>query len=313
MKTNYLPAQAGAALITALLVLAIVAAIANDLISRAQLDIHRTGLFAVVQQADLDTTYSLAWAQLLYKLQVPPPPTTDGKVDTAAVQLNLPAVLPLTAVKNASIEAILISAQGRFNLNNLATDSYVPIFAKLIQTVATSDAEKSTAIAKATAYFLKSQINPQAEQAYATFIPSYQPSHRNLVSPSELRLVQGVTNVLYEQLEPYIIALPQNDTPIDPVAASAALLSSYGLTPEAVSAISHYLDEHHSFNNLSDFYTLAKFRPDTGKPLFDLKSQYFLLRTLLYADNLERTVYSILQIDKTNAKLAVIQQSRTTL
>jgi hypothetical protein len=58
--------EQGAALIAALLIIGIVAAISIDLMYRTQVEIQQTKLIASAEQATLDTSYALAFAQLSY-------------------------------------------------------------------------------------------------------------------------------------------------------------------------------------------------------------------------------------------------------
>jgi general secretion pathway protein K len=310
----------GAALIAALMLLAIVAAIASDLISRSQIDIHRTNLILSAEQLTLNTTFALAWAQqmVLQNRNNTPTPNNDLNQATQPV-LPLPLVMPTQKLDNAAttIDATLSSAQSRFNLNNLREPANIPLFAKLIQSVSDLKPEQSMAIAADVAYFIGTNKDPKIEQLYVTYRPAYLPSHQLFASPSELRLVRGITPQLYQQLEPYIIALPV-PTAVDPSSSSKPVLVSYGLTEAAADVVVSYT-KNNRFNTLADFYRLSTFQPSTSSTggaantLFDLQTNYFLLSTSLKSGQIKWTVYSILQMDKTNGKLVLIQQSRNTL
>jgi general secretion pathway protein K len=314
--------ESGAALIAALLIIAIVAAIAGDLMFRSQVDIQRTKLIFAAQQVALDNSYAIAFAQLVYTASFTPAQQKDPNY----VPPKLPIMMKKQQLDSAIIKSSFNSAQGLFNINNLSDPSYVPLFAKLIQQVDPDiKADDSIEIANSVAYFIGSTVTPDLEKNYTTLQSPYLPAHHLLASPSELRLIDKVSINLYEKLLPYLIALPTVSS-LNPSVAPKAVLIAYGIDSESANAVVEAQGRQGSFKTLNDFYTLAKFTPNTTvaptqsknpqqatTQLFTLTNQYFLLTTEIKDDPIDWTIYTLLEADKMAQKLNLIQETRNTL
>ena len=246
----------------------------------------------------------MAWAQLQYQQAVA---AWRKKKTAPAPVMPLPLTMPTVTVNDMTIDAVLTSAQGYFNLNNVTQKQYIPRLAKLIQTVDPHlDSQASHTRANATAYFIGHNIDPDQEHAYTQLTPAYRPSHRLFVSPSEWRLVHGISADVYTQLAPYLIALPKH-TRLNPNTASIPVLISYGCSTQSAEAIVHRIRNQGPFDSIETFSQLAGLNPDQTK-LFTLQNQYLILHTTVHTRQINRTIDTILTVDSQSAQLVLLQQ-----
>ncbi|QLH42221.1 MAG: type II secretion system minor pseudopilin GspK [Coxiellaceae bacterium] len=104
--------------------------------------------------------------------------------------------------------------QSRFNLNSLINPAAYAKFIHLLQAVAPEvSAKQAEQIAVALNEWLLPISGTSAnDESYARHRPPYRAAHRFMTSISELRLVAGVTPIIYQRLLPYVAAYPDSDT-----------------------------------------------------------------------------------------------------
>tara|TARA_R110000868_G_scaffold8205_9_gene42891 strand:+ start:72914 stop:73837 length:924 start_codon:yes stop_codon:yes gene_type:complete len=307
MHRNNRHTHRGAALITAMLVLAIVAAIAASIMLQQQIGISRSELVFNANQAYYYTDMVNAWAENHYanlnKSKNSPAP-------------KWPAIMPRQKLKyyNGNVQGILTSAQGRFNVNNLNDKTYIPLFANLIRQVNQNiDTDASLAIANQIAIWLnpanKNQKNKRNQQQ------NNKKMIRLLISPSELLVLPLVKPALYRQLAPYLIALPQ-ETTLNPNTASKPLLMAYGLSSNAAGNVIGQRENSGGFSTMKAFQQVAKYKAAKGQQavtLFALKSDYFLVQANIKLDKITLTNYAIMAPNKDKTALKILQQTQNTL
>ncbi|GAB3685616.1 type II secretion system minor pseudopilin GspK [Salinisphaera aquimarina] len=242
-------AQRGVALLTAMLIVALVAIIGSGMLSQMNLALHRSGN---IWQSEQAWWYAVGIENWLGKLLRQDAQLTD--IDSLEEPWAEPVdYLPLDG---GALKGRLIDLQGRFNLNNLASSgtgatgdgdtntSIAPItstgatendpvlaqFQRLIELAADTDPVTASTIAASTRDWIDSDVNPTLpdgaeDDYYLGLTPPYRAGNALMVSPSELRLVKGVTPEIYAALEPYICTLPQNTT-INVNTAPAAVLAT---------------------------------------------------------------------------------------
>jgi len=110
----------------------------------------------------------------------------------------------------------------------------------------------------------------------------YRTAKKILVSVSELRLVRGVSQVIWEKLRPYITALPAVGTKININTASAPVLKSL-FPEEAWRVIDIFVKEHNQFSFESIEKFVQDYNDNVGEPLpediktlIGVKSDYFV-------------------------------------
>jgi general secretion pathway protein K len=266
--------QCGAALVTALFVVALATVAATAMISKAAVDIARTAVTLESEQAYL---YALAvedWAAGLL--------TKDGqKTDTDHLQESWAKALPTLAIDGGALSGYTEDAQGRFNLNNLAQEGETGARARARFTRLLEVLGLTTAIVAPIADWVDADQEVRfpdgAEDGdYTRLQPPYPAANRPMVSISELRLVKGVTDDIYEALAPYVTALPEA-TPININTASLPLMMALvsGLGQSSAEALMEARSRE-GFPNVEAFLSqlaYTGYRPDTAG--LSVASQYF--------------------------------------
>ncbi len=210
--------ERGAALLTVLLLVAVMAVIAASAIERLTLATRLAGSAAAIDQA---RQYSLAAEQIAIRRISDRLARDPGKVTGDGGWINQPFTVPLPG---GSATLTLNDAGNCFNLNSLVVDGTIsgntqrPLalqqFTQLMEALAIPQADAEH-IASATADWIDAdqQTSPGgAEDAdYARATPPYRSADRPMADASELADVSGVTPVLMQRITPWVCALPVND------------------------------------------------------------------------------------------------------
>ncbi len=210
-RTNLRRFQIGVALITALLSAALASTAAVEMVARQQIDIRRTENLLNRDQAYGYLLGAESWAiGLLVKdlSENTTENTLDASGDIWATEL------PPIAVEGGTVSGKIEDMQGLFNLNNLVDakegSEDLRRFQRLLEDVLGLD----PSLAYAVVDWLDENIEPDfsdgaEDDVYQNADPPYRTANRLMVSVSELRLVQGFTEEVYERLQPFVTALPE--------------------------------------------------------------------------------------------------------
>lgn len=191
--------QSGLALISVLLIFAIVAVLATAMIDRQSLDIKRSANLQALQQARAYTSgieYAVrSGLQLDFE--------AGKEVDHLLEEWAKPHTYPL---EPGVAEIQIFDAQSRFNLNSLhktASNRAVQVqrFKNLLAELGVNEA-----IADNTQRFIDEES--LVDNDYLSFEPPYRASYNLFKHPSELMLVEGVDREAYRKISPYIATLP---------------------------------------------------------------------------------------------------------
>lgn len=268
--------QHGVALITALLIVALATTLAVAGFSRQTVLIRRTANVLHHDQAYFYTLGGESWARLLLQRD---DPTVDSLKENWAIRL------PALPIEGGTLQGELYDLQGRFNLNNLLTDTGevsqldVARFERLLLAL-----EISPILVQPVIDWLDADANPQLPSgAEDTFYlgqkTSYRAANRLIIDISELRAISGVTADIFEKLRPYVCALPRR-TPLNVNTASAVTLRI--LAPEMTQADTEALlltREKQPFNSIQD---MLKHEALAGRRVeadgLSITSQFFLYR-----------------------------------
>uniref|UniRef100_UPI0035CAF930 type II secretion system minor pseudopilin GspK n=1 Tax=uncultured Sphingomonas sp. TaxID=158754 RepID=UPI0035CAF930 len=211
------PSERGAALLTVLLLVAVIAVLAGTALERLRLA-TRLGSNAVA--LDQARAYSLA-AETLAVVKVSDLlRRSPDKVTLQGGWSDTPFALP---IPNGAASARVVDGGNCFNLNSLVTETPVGSgvyaadtaaqlqFVRLIRLV-DPEARSPEAIAAATADWIDSDDAPLSggaeDKDYRGGAPPYRTANTLMSDPSELRAVLGVTRVDYDRLRPWLCALP---------------------------------------------------------------------------------------------------------
>lgn len=221
------PSERGAALLTVLLLVAVVAVMAATALERLRLSTRLTANAVALDQARglAFAAEALATSRVSDLLQKSPDRVTlDGGWS------NRPYTIPLP---NGVATARVSDGGNCFNLNSLVTEldgtyvadpSTIAQFSRLIRLLNLPGGE---GIAAATADWIDSDdqaLGAGAEDsAYAGLATPYRTANTLMVDPSELRAVAGVSDATYTKLRPWLCTLPR---------ATRATINVNTLTPE---------------------------------------------------------------------------------
>ena len=215
MRRGDQPAERGAALLTVLLLVALIAVLAGTALEKLRLS-TRLGSNAVAM--DQARAYSYAAETLALTKVSDLLKTNSARVTLAGGWSGRPIPLPLPG----GVATARVTDGGNcFNLNSLVVEtapslyaSYTPTrleFARLIRLVGGPSASAES-IAAATSDWIDSDSNPidlgAEDSSYGGQATPYRTANTLMGDPSELRAVAGVTPAIYAKLRPWICALP---------------------------------------------------------------------------------------------------------
>ncbi|MCP1726875.1 general secretion pathway protein K [Natronospira proteinivora] len=213
--------QRGVALVMALVVVAISAIIASDLLYRTFIDQRRTESVLHSAQARQYLYGAEDWVGHLLRRD-----SEETEIDS----LDQPWAeqLPPLPVDGGQITGRLEDQQGLFNLNNLITDDgrvnemAHGHFQRLLALL-----EIDPEIADAVLDWIDADQEPRfpmgaEDGTYLGQDPAYRAANQGFQSVSELRLVAGFQDPeVYDRIEPYVTALP-NSIPLTPINVNTA-------------------------------------------------------------------------------------------
>jgi general secretion pathway protein K len=216
--------EAGAALLTVLLLVAILSVIAALALERLTLASRMT---RNIVSADQGRAYMLTAEQIAANRISDLLALRSDRTTLAGDWIGTPQSM---AVPGGTVTALLRDAGNCFNLNSLAyrDDSLsskgdapliarqvaISQFAGLMRLLGV-DAGAADQVAVSAADWIDSDSTPgpggAEDDVYAGFSPPYRTANELMADPSELRMVVGVTPEIYERLRPWICALPVTD------------------------------------------------------------------------------------------------------
>ncbi len=228
----------GVALITAMLIVALASIAAVAVVSRQQFDIRRSANLMNGEQSYQFALGVETWAAQLL--------TRDRKLNaTDTLKEDWAKQLPPLSVEGGQVAGHIEDLQARFNLNNVvdtttgkAATATVKPLQRLLDALDIPP-DLAWAVADWIDTDLNANINGGAEDdVYTRLQPPYRTANTQMVSSSELLLINGFKPEYYVKLVPYVCALPEH-TKINVNTASAPVLVSLvdGLSLSAAQAI----------------------------------------------------------------------------
>lgn len=303
MRVGTRQRQQGVALITAILITALVTVAAVAMATRQQLDIRRTG-----NQLEADQAYLYALGMEEWAKQVLRDDLRNSAIDT--LQEDWHTQLPPIPVEGGSIQGSLEDMQGRFNLNNLLDDQdvnktdvkQVEGIQRLLTQVsrAEEDINFSPFLANAVADWIDPNLNTLADGAedleyLGTRVP-YRAANRFMVSTSELQAVAGFSPEGVRVLRDLVTALPAKTAVNVNTASEVVLMTLHqDITPSVAQAIAEYRTDT-PFEKPEDF---VDYMDKTHKIQLDAKgvaveSSYFAVTALAVIGRMEIELHSLL-------------------
>ncbi len=210
------PSETGAALLTVLLIVAVVSVIAASALEKMRLANRLGGNAIALEQA---RGYAMA-AETLATTRIDALLARDGaRVTLAGGWSGTPFALP---VPGATATATVVDGGNCFNLNGLVIEAAPGVyetraesvvqFARLMRLIGIPG-QQGAAIAAATADWIDSDGDAQPQGAedarYAGAAVPYRTGNSLMTDISELRAVAGVTPVLYRQIARWVCVQPR--------------------------------------------------------------------------------------------------------
>lgn len=234
--------QRGVALITVLLVVAIVTVISAAMVSRQQLSIRSTSNQLQARQAWHYALGGEALAQsILQRDAQSARPATAVPVSTATTPATPPPSVdhlrerwaqpqPAFKVEQAEISLRIEDLAGRFNLNNLVREmqpntAAIAQFRRLLLRLQISEPYAERLVDWLDVDQQATGETGAEENAYLLLDPPYRSADQRLFDLSELRLLLGMREEDFQRLAPHVSALPPG-TPLNVNTASALVLST---------------------------------------------------------------------------------------
>ena len=244
--------QRGVALVTALMVVAVATVAGVAFATRLQIDIRRTNNLLDADQATLYALGAEGWA-----LHILARDGSEGNVDNLGE--DWATLLPTFTVEGGTVGAWIEDLQGRFNLNSLVADGSVskPAVERLRWLL--ESLELDTGLVDGIVDWIDGDLDvylPDGaeDDEYLNYERPYRTGNAPMWSPSELRMVNGMTPEAYDQLRPFVTTLPAA-TRINVNTAPARVLITVadGLTETGAESIVADRGED-GFESLDEFF-----------------------------------------------------------
>lgn len=310
------PAQAGVALITVLLVVALGTVAAVHMTRQTQLDLHRTGnRLALVQAREIALGGEQWAASVLARIR-----RSENYQGVDARNQDWAQGLPWTPAEEAQVTGSIQDMQGRFNINNLIDEDAVSTLAldrfERLLVALDIDPALSQAVIDWLDRNRETMYPAGAEDDYYLMQdPPYLAANRSAATATELRLIRGIDAAAWQSLAPHVTALPER-TPINLNTATPAVLQAVvpGLDREAANSLSEKTTDQ-PFENVNEFFDdplvadteTVQEADGTG---LDVGSSHFRVHVTVAMEELEYTLYSWLA-RKPDGSSRIFRRSRT--
>lgn len=299
--------KTGSALISALFIMTLVAIAATAMSTRLQLDIYRTHLTLMSDKLYLASQAVTFWAMDALDSKHKQLTHQDKQGRVLIFPKKLKGIYPQVILKGA-----LYDLQSRFNLNNLQEKKFYPVFYRLLEQrlSKSSHGAERRALSNAIIYWISpyqpARGQDQMLSYYLKQSPPYFPSYQPIQSISELRLIQGVTQEIYQKLYPLLSALPEV-VPININTAPDILLKTLGkgLSPTELEEL-HNAQGKDGITDLKDIAELIK-KFDIPSNQITIESSYFLCEAEAKSEDLSLTTYAVLKVLKDKEGLVSTQ------
>jgi len=286
--------QAGVALITALLVVALAMIWVSSILWTDTLQKRRVATLLLSDQAMLYALGAESWAHDILKLDL-----ENGPTDHLTEEWAIP--LPPLPVDGGQIEGQLEDMQGRFNVNSLITASGAPdpvaleIFRRLLESL-----QIDISLAEYVLDWIDSDVEvsfPEGaeDDVYNSKIPAYRAANGPMTAISELRAVEGIDAEVFQLLAPHVTALPVGTT-----------ININTATVEVLAALSNdisILDAQSMFDGRIDapFNSIDEIRRDVPPQVLrqlSVSSDLFRSSVLVTLGSTRLYMYSLLERDQ---------------
>lgn len=314
--------QTGVALITVLVVVAIISGIASSVILEQQFAIRRTENLLHGDQGILYLFALETWGKEVLIADVKESAESDH------LEENWSKVIPGVVIEGGSVSGKIDDMQGLFNLNSLLdeegklSDTAMQQFKCLLTEYAGSTISPDH-IAGATKDWMDSDQDVEADGAedldYLSRDPGYRSAGQHFVSASELLLIDGMSYEAWQNIRPFVTAYAapkEEDSYINVNTAPLELLKCLNSDEDSQSIASdivQYRDDTAPFESGAELLAFIKQSGATDATLkkwrIDVKSSYFLLTSAVNIGDLSLGMRHLLLRDQESGGVKVVMRS----
>jgi general secretion pathway protein K len=310
---NPISAQKGVALITVLFLFALASIIVGSLVILQQTDIQRASAVLETEQAYLLSLSGEEWARQLLAEDYNTSPNVDHVHEKWAADGNI------LEVENGYIEISIRDAQGKFNLNNLASSSTTSpgskiAFQRLIN-MALQDQQLSTTIAEEATDWLDADSTGIEDMDYLSEPVPYRPPNTIVTDTSELRWLkdmdQKTYQIIHQEIFPFLVALPKQ-TPVNINTASPLVIASLtGLSlSEAEAVVSAIQSNKNGYSSVASATNMQQIA--TAAQNFGVYSEYFEVRVRAkFSDHYAFLTSIIFRDHQNHGKMIIVSRDRS--
>ncbi len=283
----------GVALITALLIMALIASLTYTLKWNNALDLRRTVVMLNRDQAVQVAIGAESWIQTILRQDY-----ADSETDHLGEIWA--SELPGLPIDGGELFGAIEDLQGRFNVNNLigADGDVDPLVLEQFQRLLLA-LELDPRFAGITGDWIDANQDAQfpdgaEDSIYTGMTPPYRAANQLLSSASELAAIEGMDKATLDTLLPHIVALPGR-TLINANTATVAVLQSLDERVSFADA-ERLIDERaeSGFSEIASSFA-GLMDPDDIGLLLGETSEFFQLKVIVRVDTVRISYYSILE------------------
>lgn len=305
--------QLGVALLTALLIMALLATLASSLVWDNGMDVRRTMTMLYYDEGTQAVLGAEIWVVGLLRADA-----EDSETDHLGEIWA--ADMPVLPIESDTIQGVLRGEvrdlQGRFNVNNLVrsdgridTDALVQ-FRRLLSALSID-----TRFADLAADWIdadqRAELAGAEDAIYSGMVPPYRTANQPLTSVTELAALQGMDKATFAILLPHVTALP-GKTSVNVNTATGPVLQSLSddITADVAEALMKERLES-GFASVENSFA-PYLTPQLARDLQDT-SDFFQLKVVVQIATVRITYYSVLQRDSQRGTVVPILRSFGTI
>ena len=309
--------QRGVALITVLLVFAVVAVIAAEMLRRSQLNLRSVSNLIDTRQAYYYTLGGEALARKILALDVK---NGHGKKDSLDEPWAKAKEQPPFEIENGAIKVEINDLQGRFNLNSVVDAQGQPSSGTELQTLK----QLFAAVGVDARYADEWRDWVDADQAALptggedAAYEHYKTAGAAEADVSALRLLKGMKPEDYDKIAPHVTVLPKGALPVGDEPATVTTINVNTADSTVLRALGPIISAHASqiivrqqqggYASVAELQTALGAGADVAG--LDVTSNYFeVITTVKYLERVQR-LRSVLQRDQTSGAITVLSRSR---
>ncbi len=309
LRGRFRQQQRGVALITALLIAALISIVTYNLAFESTMDARRTMVLLYRDQAVQVALGAESWVATIL---------ADDAANSETDHLGeiWATELPGLPIDGGTVTGEIIDLQGRFNVNNLVDgdgevdELYLDQFRRLLLSL-----ELDPRFAGIAADWIDPDREPSfpdgaEDGTYTSLTPSYRPANQALTNVSELAALEGMDRQTFRILEPHITALPGR-TALNVNTATPFVLQSLD-EKLTTSDIESLLSERES-GGFSDYQaTFSTLISDELLAELSENSSYFQLKVIVQIATVRVTLFSILERSSQGDVVPILRSLGTT-